>query len=219
VTGPRIQLIHAVTVSQDPIHGAFARLWPEARTVDLTDASLATDLEEAGSLTETFTGRMAALIGYGIETGADAVLFTCSAFGAAIERAREDLGIPVLKPDEAMIGEALSRGPCIGGLATFEPTVPSLTSELEAAAQARGLSPEIDIRHVPGALDALEDGRGPEHDGLIAAAADDMTDVDVLLLAQFSMVRARDTIADAPGRPVLTAPDEAVRKLREILGA
>jgi len=33
------------------------------------------------------------------------------------------------------------------------------------------------------------------------------------------MVRARDTIAAAPGRPVLTAPDEAVKKLREILGA
>ena len=217
MTGPRIQLIHAVTAAQDPIHDAFARLWPEARTDDLTDASLPADLEQAGSLTDAFTGRMAALIGKGVATGADAVLFTCSAFGAAIERAREDVGIPVLKPGEAMIGKALSMGPRIGGLATFEPTVPSLVAELEAAARARGLSPEIHIRHVPGALDALADGHGPEHDRLIAAAADAMTDVDVLLLAQFSMIGAREAITDVPGRPVLTAPDEAVRKLKELL--
>ena len=219
MTGPRIQLIHAVTAAQDPIHGAFARLWPEAETEDLEDLSLPGDLAAAGELTDVFTGRMAGLIGQGIQAGAEAILFTCSAFGAAIERAREDVGIPVLKPDEAMIGEALSRGPRIGGLATFAPTVPSLGSELETAARARGLSPAIDIRHVPGALDALRVGDGAEHDRLIAAAADAMTDVDVLLLAQFSMIGARDAIADAPGRPVLTAPDEAVRKLREILGA
>ena len=43
---PRIQLIHAVSVAQGPIHGAFDRLWPEARIADLTEASLATDLAD-----------------------------------------------------------------------------------------------------------------------------------------------------------------------------
>lgn len=219
---PRIQLIHAVSVAQGPVHGAFARLWPEARIVDLTEASLAADLSEAGELTDAFTGRMAALIAYGIETGADAVLFTCSAFGAAIETARKSVAIPVLKPDEAMIEAALSLGESggsrIGGLATFEPTISSLTGELAAAAGARGLKPEIDLRHVPGALEALREGRGDEHDALIAEAAAAMTDVDVLILAQFSMSGAGDAIADVPGRPVLTAPDEAVRKLKGLLG-
>jgi Asp/Glu/hydantoin racemase len=215
---PRIQLIHAVSVAQGPVHGAFARLWPEARIADLTEASLATDLAEAGELTDAFTGRMAALIGYGVEAGADAVLFTCSAFGSAIEAAREGVEIPVLKPDEAMIGEALSRGPRIGGLATFAPTIPSLAGELDDAAGARGLKPAIDLRHVPGALEALQSGRRDEHDRLIAEAAAEMTDIDVLILAQFSMSRARDAIADVPGRPVLTAPDEAVLRLKGLLG-
>ena len=218
MTGPRIQLIHAVTAAQDPIHAAFARLWPEAETGDLEDLSLPGDLAAAGELTDVFTERMAGLIEQGVQAGAHAVLFTCSAFGAAIERAREDVSIPVLKPDEAMIERALSLGPRIGGLATFAPTLPSLKSELLAAARAMGIEADIDLRHVPGALDALNAGDGAEHDRLVAAAADAMTDVDVLLLAQFSMIGARDAIADVPTRPVLTAPDEAVRKLREILG-
>ena len=221
MAAPLIQLIHAVRVAERPIHDAFSRLWPEARTDDFTDGALATDLEAAGALTDAFTGRMEGLIGRGVEAGADAVLFTCSAFGGAIEQARAKVEIPVLKPDEAMIDEALSRSEGrnsrIGGLATFAPTIGSLSSELAVAAQARGLTPEITLRHVPGAMEALNDGREAEHDRLIAQAAEDLADVDVLMLAQFSMVRARDAIADVPGRSVLTAPDEAVKKLKGLL--
>ena len=217
MTNPRIQLIHAVAASRDPIRAAFARLWPDAGITEFTDDTLAGDLEEAGALTDAFTGRMAGLIGRGIKDGAHGVLFTCSAFGAAIERARADVDIPVLKPDEAMIETALSLGFRIGGLATFAPTIGSLSLEITAAAKARGLTPEITLRHVPGALDALNAGRDDEHNNLIARAAEDLADVDVLMLAQFSMVRARDAIADVPGRTVLTAPDEAVKKLKGLL--
>ena len=226
MTNPRVQLIHAVTVAKTPIHDAFSRLWPEAETEDLDDLSLPGDLaaaglpsvplREAGSLTDAFTERMAGLIEDGIQAGADAILFTCSAFGSAIEKAREGILVPVLKPDEAMIERALSLGSRIGGLATFAPTIPSLKSEL-AAAEAKGMKPDIDLRHVPGALDALNAGNGAEHDRLVAAAAQDMTGCDCLLLAQFSMTGAKDAIAGVPGRPVLTAPDEAVKKLKRLL--
>jgi hypothetical protein len=218
MTSPRIQLIHAVPTARDPIQAAFGRLWPDAEIAEFTDDSLASDLEQAGELTDAFTSRMAGLIGRGIEADADAVLFTCSAFGAAIEQARADVDIPVLKPDEAMIERALSLGSRIGGLATFAPTIGSLSLELAAAADALGLTPQITLRHVPGAIEALNDGRDDEHNSLIANAAADMTDVDVLMLAQYSMVRARDAIADVPGRTVLAAPDEAVEKLRGLLG-
>ncbi len=40
---------------------------------------------------------------------------------------------------------------------------------------------------------------------------------DVLLLAQFSMARARPTIADVAGRRVLSSPDSAVIKLRSLV--
>ena len=227
MSNPRIQLIHAVRTAQGPIHEAFSRLWPEARPVDLADTSLATDLAEMAdlgdlsgdALADAFARRMAALIGYGMDTGAEAVLFTCSAFGAAIEAAREGVAIPVLKPDEAMIARALSLGSRIGGLATFAPTIPSLASELETAAEAVRLNPEIELRHVPGAMDSLINGDRVEHDRLIVEAAAGMADVDVLLLAQFSMSGVQGAIPDVPGRPVLASPDEAVLKLRDVLDA
>jgi len=38
------------------------------------------------------------------------------------------------------------------------------------------------------------------------------------MLGQFSMGRAAQAIADVPGRPVLTAPEAGVRKLKRLLG-
>ena len=215
----RIALIHAVTFARDPVADAFSRLWPDAETVHLTDESLGEDLARAGALTPDFTARMAHLARYAVECGADGVLFTCSAFGAAIEEARNGLPVPVLKPDEAMIDEALSAGPRIGGLATFAPTIGSLGAEIEAAAARRGLTPKIDLRHVPGALDALRADRAGEHDALIARAAEDLADCDALVLAQFSMARAATAVAGLPRRRVLTSPDAAVRRLRSLIAA
>ena len=189
--------------------------------MDLADTALASDIAETGELTPAFTGRMAALIRYGVDTGADGVLFTCSAFGAAIEEARQGVAIPVLKPDEAMIARALALAKegqgHIGGLATFAPTIPSLAGELEAAAEAVLLNPEIELRHVQGALDLSKAGDQDGHDRLIVEAAAGMTNVDVLMLAQFSMSGVRGVIPDAPGRTVLASPDEAVLKLKALI--
>ena len=66
-------------------------------------------------------------------TGADGILFTCSAFGPCIEAcARELAPMPVLKPNEAMIEEAVAlTGPHgrIGLMATFAPTLASMPPE------------------------------------------------------------------------------------------
>ncbi|HEV7802448.1 MAG TPA: aspartate/glutamate racemase family protein, partial [Burkholderiales bacterium] len=114
---PRIALIHATPVAIDPIVAAFKRLWPEARPTNLLEDSLAVDLAADGLLTDTMTERFVTLARYARGCGADAILFTCSAFGPAIEAARAALDVPVLKPNEAMLDEALAGGTRIGLIA------------------------------------------------------------------------------------------------------
>lgn len=216
---PRIALIHATPVAIDPICDTFKRLWPQARVTNLLDDSLAADLAAAGKLDQSMIDRFCMLAKYVEAGGADAILFTCSAFGTAIEVARGAVRIPVLKPNEAMMEEALATGPRIALLATFEPSLPSMRAELEQLASARKAQIKITTRAVPAALTALQGGDDTGHDRQIAAAAEEFGDCDALLLCQFSMAGAAGRIPARRGRSVFTSPYSAVARLKQLLHA
>lgn len=219
MSAPRIALVHATPVAIDPIVQAFKELWPEARTTNLLEDSLAPDLAAAGRLTQAMIDRFVDLTRYVHGCGADAILFTCSAFGPAIEAAREAVPVPVLKPNEAMLDEAIAAGRRVGLIATFEPSIPALRQELEDLAARESATLQIVTRAVPAALTALHAGRNDEHDRLIAAAAETMQDCDAIVLGQFSMASAAQMIPSRPGRKVLTSPASAVTRLRAALRA
>ena len=160
----RIALIHAVTVAMAPVHEAFARLWPEAECTDLLDTALAVDRERDGELTAAMSRRITTLAEYAAETGAAGILFTCSAFGEAIEAAAAVLPIPVLKPNEAMFEAALGEGRLIGMLATFAPAVAGMEDEFRQLAARRGVTARIATLCVEGAMRALKAGEGARHD-------------------------------------------------------
>jgi Asp/Glu/hydantoin racemase len=207
----RITLIHALKHSIAPIEAAFADAWPEARLMNLLDDSLSADLARDGKLTEAMTGRFLALGDYAATTGADAILFTCSAFGPCIEAvARTHAPMPVLKPNEAMIERAVTIGRRIGLLSTFPPTLQSMPPEFPASVQ---VVPKL----AEGALAALDRGDRATHDRLIAEASRDLRDCDVIALAQFSIASTAPMVADATGKPVVTTPDSAVAKLKRLL--
>jgi hypothetical protein len=215
----RIALIHAVRVAMDPIAAAFRQDWPEAETVHLLDDGLSRDLERCGTLEGPMTERIGALAAYASGLGANGILYTCSAFGTAIDKARAASRVPVLKPNEAMLEAALDAGRRIALVATFAPTIPSMTQELEALAQARGVAVTITPLFVPGAMKALDDGDGAEHDRLIAEAVRPLAGHDACLLAQFSTARAAAAVTAAIGGKVLTSPATAVAKLRRLVEA
>jgi hypothetical protein len=209
----RIALIHALRHSIAPIEAAFARIWPQPRLMNLLDDSLSADLARDGELTDTMTERFLALGDYAAATGADAILFTCSAFGPCIEAvAAAQAPMPVLKPNEAMIEQAVTMGRRIGLLSTFPPTLVSMPPEFPA-------SVEIVPKLAEGALAALDRGDRATHDRLIAEASRDLRDCDVVALAQFSIAATAPLVAEATGRPVVTTPDSAVLKLQRLLAA
>ena len=209
----RIALIHAVRVAMQPVEDAFRRHWPQAERLNLLDDALSVDRDRAGALTPQLSRRIAALADYALDGGAAGILYTCSAFGEAIEAVQRASPVPVLKPNEAMFAEALSRGRKLGLLATFPSSIPSMEQEL------KNLSPDVAVKSacVPPALTALQAGDGATHDALLAAAAPQLGDCDVLMLAQFSTARARDAVAKVVKCPVLTSPDSAVLKLKKLL--
>jgi hypothetical protein len=177
--------------------------------MNLMDDSLSADLAREGKLTPRMTERFLTLARYAAGTGADAILFTCSAFGPCIEACAKDLApMPVLKPNEAMIEEAVKVGKRIGLLVTFPGTIPSMTPEFPAG-----------ITVVPKVAEGALAGDLATHDWLSGEASRDLADCDAIALGQFSLARAKSLVEKATGKPVLTTPDSAVLKLRRLLGA
>lgn len=125
--------------------------------------------------------------------------------------------IPVLKPNEAMLDEALAAGNRIGLVATFMPSIPALKAELEDMARAKKQSVTVTTRTLPDALAALQRGDAGAHDRLIAAA--ELMPCDALVLGQFSMATAARLIPAQTGCRVLTSPDSAVLRLKATLRA
>lgn len=214
---PRIALIHALAHSMPPSNEALARLWPEAGRMNLLDDSLAADLARAGRLDANMTRRFITLADYALANGADAILYTCSAFGPCIDAVKlRHAGRTVLKPNEALVDEAVAlaaqRGTRIGLVASFGPTLASMPAEFAPRAEPR-------LALAVAALQALDRGDGAGHDHAAAEAAASLASqgCGVIALAQFSLARAAAAVAARTGLPVLTPVDAAVRRLRAAL--
>jgi Asp/Glu/hydantoin racemase len=213
----RISLIHATPLAIAPIAESFKRLWPEATVFNILEDSLTADLKAANGNIAALTTRFSALTRYAVDSGADGVLFTCSAFGPAIEAARAEISVPVLKPNEAMISQALGLGSKIALIATFAPSIAPIIAEFEECARQASKTIELQSFCVPEAWTALQQGDAATHDRLIAEASVAAADCEVICFAQFSMTSAAPATQTTSGRPVLTTPDSAVTKLKALL--
>lgn len=213
----RIVLIHAVPAAMAPIAQAFARDWPEAECVNLLEDSLARDREAASDLTPAMSARIARLARYAADIGGDGILFTCSAFGAAIDQAAADLRVPVLKPNEAMFDLAIAHGRRIAMLYTFAPALAGMEAEFHEQARAKGADTRLVPAYAEGAVAAIRGGDTALHNALVAQAAASISGVDAIMLAHFSTSAAREAVESATDIPLLTAPSAAVARLKALV--
>ncbi len=215
---PRIALIHATPVAMEPIRDAFKNLWPDAEPINILEESLTPDRARSAEIPDELTDRIVALARYGALTGSDAVLFTCSAFGPAIEYAATTLAIPVLKPNEAMFAAAIAEGGRSAMLYTFPPAKESMEQEFREEAARRESDAQIESVFVPGAIDAVRQGDVATHNRLIAEAAKSLSGFRSVTLGQFSMARALADVQASTDIPVFSSPEQAVLKLRGLIG-
>lgn len=202
----------------EPIAEVFRSSWPEAQVAHLLEDSLSVDFNRAKGLTDSMIQRFRRLGDYCVAAGADAILFTCSMFGKAIDAVKQDHpSIPVLKPNEAVYDAMMKERGRILLLSTFEPSVRSMMAEIEEYMAAEGVRLNIDTYVVPKAVDALWSGRNDEHNQLVAEAAAKFPEHDLIAFGQVSMTRALDLAQPHAKNPILTTPHSAVQKLRRLM--
>ncbi|WP_327134388.1 aspartate/glutamate racemase family protein [Streptomyces sp. NBC_01343] len=132
------------------------------------------------------------------------VLVTCSSIGAVAESLAPELGVRVLRVDRPMAARAVRGGPRVAVLATVESTLAPTVALLEEEAERAGLPVSITTHVIADAWSLFEAGDTAGYLDLVARAADDVAEADVMVLAQASMAeaaaRAKSTL------PILSSP-------------
>ncbi len=216
---PNIVLFSVHKDAMDAAVRAFAADWPEARISNLLDDGLFAWVRETGGVVPEMYDVFRTLTRYILSRRADGILFTCSAFREVIDTCIAEFDVPILKPNDAMIEQALATGSRIAVIATVGPTIPSISAEILEMAAARGQKVELVPYMVDGAFDALASGDAVKHDALVAARAREIRDCDVIVLAQFTLSRAVPAVAAVSKLPIFNSPGAAVAKLRDMIDA
>ncbi|MER5367237.1 arylsulfatase [Streptomyces sp. NPDC002722] len=162
---------------------------------------------------EAVAGDVRALLAGAVADGARAVLCTCSTIGAVAEAESVTLGVPVLRVDRPMAADAAARDRVVVLASITGTLAPTLALLAEEAGDR-----DVDVRTVvvDGAWERFEAGDRDGYLDLVAAAADAVTDCDVIVLAQASMAGAvtrtvtRIPVLSSPG-PGLAAAAAAAR--------
>ncbi|WSQ07476.1 aspartate/glutamate racemase family protein [Streptomyces sp. NBC_01231] len=139
-----------------------------------------------------------------VALGARVVLCTCSSIGGVAEAAAPAVGVPVLRVDRPMASAAVAVGPRIVVLATVESTLGPTAALIEEEARRVGRPVAVRGRLVAGAWQCFEAGDMGGSLRLVAAAADEEADADVIVLAQVSTASAQHLMATTI--PVLSSP-------------
>lgn len=186
----------------------------------MVDESLIQDTVRAGSLQKSTIRRLVDQIASAETAGADAVLVTCSSIGPGVALARQLFDIPVIRIDEAMAERAVRQAGRIGVLATLRTTLDPTTALLRDKAAEAGRDVELVECLCEDAFPAVLAGDTDKHDRILREALiNGMDGADLIVLAQASMARVVSTIAPGALRaPVLSSPELAIQRTRELLG-
>lgn len=192
---------------------------PGVNVFNIVDDSLIKDVIHRGELTAATARRVVDYVGSAEAAGADYILVTCSSIGAAVEAAAALTSVPVLRVDQPMADLAVQTGTRIGVIATLPTTLGPTSDLVGRRAALAGKEIQLTSRLCEGAFEALMSGDTARHDAMVAAALTELSgQVDVILLAQASMARVVEGLAENEKKvPILASPPQAIRHLASIL--
>lgn len=165
-TARRIACLHAHHSNIGYLDEALAGL--EVQVTHFVDPGLLARLAGDGVFTEADArARVIAQLEWMAHSGADTLVVTCTAYGAALPP-RSGLDVPVVVVDEPLFAE-ICDAPAPRRLFFTNPgTVDGTMLRLREFAAARGVAFEFEVELVPNVFELLLRGQREQHDDLLA---------------------------------------------------
>lgn len=213
----RIALLHTGVVVIEPIMKLVKRELPGVTAINYLDDKIVADLADP-AVSASVPVRVASLANAARAAGAEVVMLSCSSISELAEPTSAEIGIPILRIDEAMADEAVEMGGRITVLATLPTTCEPTLRLIRERAQLAGRTPELRSVVIDGAFAAVASGDRAAHDRKVTEAIEEVAaSSDVIVLAQASMASA--ACAVQVDVPVMTSLESGVRRLRQMLAS
>ena len=215
----KIALIHTGFALVEVLTKLFNKIIPEAELVHILDDSLLREVLAAGKVTKPVIRRMLSYYKAAEDYKADLIFNVCSSVGEVADIAREIVETPVVKIDEKMAEEAVDCANNIGVAATLQTTLDPTCRLIEKKALIKGKKISIKRTLCPGAFEALLAGNSQKHDEIVLNGVEELADkCEVVVFAQGSMARLKETLEGDLKEKILTSPESGVREARKVLG-
>ena len=204
----------------DNVKAAFAEQMPDCRLVNIIDDSLIADVIASNEVQPSVTRRLLQYYQTAADMGADVIFNTCSSVGDLVAVGQKLIDVPIVRIDEPMAREAVSKYDKIVVIATLPTTLDPTVRLLEQQAALLGRHVTIVNGLADGAYHALVNGKPEEHDQRIIDVAQELAqDVDAIVLAQGSMARMEGELGRITGIPVLSSITRGVMAVKSVLDA
>lgn len=204
----------------DNVKAMFAEQLPDCRLINIIDDSLIADVIENNEVQPAVTRRLLQYYQTAQDMGADVIFNTCSSVGDLVAVGQKLVDVPIVRIDESMAHEAVSKYKTIGVIATIPTTLDPTVRLLQEQAALLGKEVSIVDGLADGAYHALVNGKPEEHDQRIVDVAQKLSqEVDAIVLAQGSMARMEKKLAEITGIPVLSSISRGVTAVKSVLEA
>jgi len=192
-----------------------ANIMPGVEIVHFVEDSMIRDVMKHGGPTPEINARIASYVQSAEKAGCAIFMTACSSIGASVEQCQFLTRMPVTRIDEAMVEEAIGKGPRIAVLATVETTLKPTLEYIQRKAREAGKEIIIQPTLMAEAFKALLAGDNETHDRIVSAGLQEaLAQADVVVLAQASMARVMSGMPPSDV-PVLTSPERGVQRLKE----
>lgn len=220
----KLAIIHTTPATIESLKTLAEDVIPGVQVFNILDDSILPQLLANGGDISEVKGRF---ISYGqaaYQAGADVILSACSSVGELAELLRDEVPIPVVRIDEAMVEQAVGTAETgdgqrvIGVAATMATTLGPTCRFLEAKAARAGKAIRIEPLLVAEAYQRLMAGDREGHDQVLVRALGDLIDkVDVVVLAQASMARVLPKLPEEARSKFLTSPRLGMQQVASVL--
>jgi aspartate/glutamate racemase len=215
--GRMVGMVHTLCSNVRLFNGLVSAMIPGVELVHIVDEGLSSLSGKQDH--EYVIRRLETLSTLARESGAEAIVLTCTALGRLAEEVKERVNVPVFAVLEIIADEVADITNSIGVLGTHPGTVTSAVEIIQEEASRRGNRIAVKSLLCPGAFDAARQEDWETHDTIVLQNLTRlMEEVEVIVMPQPSMERVMSQAPEpAPGKLIVTSARLAVQRLKDEL--